>query len=86
MRKGDYWRVPLRLIRHLGREQSSDRHMAEIFKLIAIAYVAVNRQELAVRAFKEALLRDPGMTLNPVTNSPKVMRAFVDAKAKGGGN
>ena len=81
LRRGQYWEVPLRLIRLVGVTHSSDTHMAEVFKLLAIAYVAVGQRELAVKAFREALLRNRGLTLDVVTTSPTVIRAFVDARA-----
>jgi LysM repeat protein len=84
LRRGEYWGVPLRLVQLLARDQS-DEHAAEVFKLLAIAYVAVDRSDLAERAFQEALLRRPALNLDPVTTSPKVLRAFVDAKAKRSG-
>jgi tetratricopeptide (TPR) repeat protein len=82
LRQGEYWAVPLRLIQLLAREIPSDDYAAEIFKLLAVAYVAVDRIELAVRAFSEALRRQPTMPLDQVATSPKVIRAFVEAKAK----
>lgn len=82
LRRGDYWHVPLRLVRLLAREQSSDTYIAEVYKLLAIAYVALNQPQLAVDAFEEALVRNPSMALDPVTFSPKVIRAFAEAKAK----
>jgi LysM repeat protein len=85
LRRGEYWGVPLRLVQLLARDQSSDEHAAEVFKLLAVAYVAVDRNDLAERAFQEALLRRPALILDPVTTSPKVIRAFVDAKAKRSG-
>ena len=86
LRRGEYWGVPLRLVQLLAHDQSSDGPMAEVFKLLAIAYVAVDRNDLAVKSFQEALLRSPSLALDPVTTSPKVIRAFVDAKAKRGGS
>lgn len=82
LRRGEFWNVPLRLVRQLSRDQISDRHVADVFKLLATAYVAVDRHDLAVSAFQEALLRLPTLSLDPVTTSPKVMRAFVDAKTR----
>jgi hypothetical protein len=82
LRRGEYWAVPLRLVQLLAREQSADEHIAEVFKLLAVAYVAVERNDLAVKTFQEALLRQPNLTLDLVTTSPKVARAFFDAKAK----
>jgi hypothetical protein len=82
IRRGEYHAVALRLIRMLAKDQSSDRHTAEVFKLLAISYVAVGRRDLAVGAFQAALLRLPTLSLDPVKTSPKVMRAFVDAKSR----
>ena len=82
LRRGESWRVPLRLIRLLAREQASDTYIAEVYKLLAVAYVAIDQPSLAVRAFQEALLRQPNMTLDPVTHSPKVIRAFTEAKSR----
>ena len=80
VRRGDYWEVPLRLLRLLAQETHSDQLIAETFKLLAVAYVAMDRHGLAVESFKEALLRDPKLDLDVVTTSPKVLRAFVDAR------
>jgi hypothetical protein len=80
LRKGEYWQVPLRLIRMLSAEIPSDEFAAELMKLLASSYVALGKQELAVRAFHEALLRRPGMKLDAVLDSPKVIKAFIDAK------
>jgi len=82
LRRGEYWEVPLRLLRLLAREIGSDEYMAEIYKLMAIAYVAVDREELAVKSFQEALLRQPTLNLDQVSTSPKVLRTFVDAKSR----
>jgi Tfp pilus assembly protein PilF len=81
LRRGEYWEVPLRLLQLLARNHAEDTHVAEVFKLLAVAYVAVGQTELAVKSFREALLREPGLNLDVVTTSPKVMRAFVDAKS-----
>lgn len=81
VRRGEYWQVPLRLIRMLAQENSSDSYIADVFKLMAIAYVALDRHDLAVQAFREALLREPSMKLDAVRDSPKVIRAFLDASS-----
>ncbi len=81
LRSGEYWAVPLRLVQALAREISSDEFTAEVFKLLAVAYVALDKGELAVRTFQEALARQPTLALDQVSTSPRVMRAFIDAKA-----
>lgn len=80
LRNGEYWQVPLRLIRMLSTEIPSDAFAAEVMKLLASSYVALGQQQLAVQAFHEALLRQPGMKLDAVLDSPKVIKAFIDAK------
>lgn len=80
IRTGEYWPVFLRLIQGLTRQLPSDLYTAEIFKLVAIAYVALDHPEMAREAFNEALTYNPSMTLDPITNSPRVRRALVEAK------
>ncbi len=82
LRTGEYWAVFLRLIQGLTRQLPSDMYAAQIFKLVAIAYVALDHPEMARDAFKEALTYNPTMSLDPITNSPKVMRALMDAKTE----
>ncbi len=82
LRRGQYWAVPLRLVRLLASGQVSEGRLAEAYKLLAIAYVAVDRAELARKAFHEVLLRRPGYTLDSITTSPKVIRALMEAREK----
>ena len=82
LRRGEYWAVPLRVVRLLAQGQVSEGHLAEAYKLLAIAYVAVNRTELARAAFHEVLLRRPGTTLDSITTSPKVIRVLMEAREK----
>ena len=82
LRRGEYWAVPLRIVSLLAQGQVSESHLAEAYKLLAIAYVAVNHTELARRAFHEVLLRRPGYTLDSITTSPKVIRVLMEAREK----
>ncbi len=82
LRRGEYLEVPLRLVKLLARNQGSDEIMADVFTLLAVAYVAVSREDLAIKAFQEALHHLPALTLDQITTSPKVLRAFLDAKSK----
>jgi len=43
--------------------------------------VALGRHDLAVKAFREALTRQPDLELDAMKTSPTVMRAFRAAKA-----
>lgn len=81
LRQGDFWKVPLELIRLLASEVESDIRLVDIFKILAIAYVALNQQALAIAAFKEALLRQPNLQLSPMSTSPKVIKALHAARA-----
>lgn len=80
LRRAQYWRVPLDLIRLLARQIPSDTYVAEVFHLLAVSYVALDQPKLASLAFEEALLRQPSLRLNPVADSPKVIKAFVAAQ------
>lgn len=80
LRRAQYWRVPLDLVRFLARQIPSDTYVAEVFKLLAVSYVALDQPKLASLAFEEALLRQPSLRLNPVADSPKVIKAFVAAQ------
>jgi LysM repeat protein len=82
LRRGDYYSVSLRLVRLLSRDQQSDGYMAEAFKLLAVSYVALGQPQLAIQAFNEALIREPSMQLDLERNSPKVIKAFNEAKKR----
>lgn len=82
LRRGEYWAVPLRLVRLLAQQQVSDEHLVEVYRLLGSAYVAVGREELATRAFSEVLKRRPGYALDNITTSPKVIRALEAAKSE----
>ncbi|PID38381.1 MAG: hypothetical protein CSA65_04970 [Proteobacteria bacterium] len=80
LRQGRYWYVPLLLLRMLAAKMPYHTHLASVFRHLATAYVALGRNKLATMAFKEALLRQPGLTLNPISTSPKVIEALARAK------
>lgn len=81
LRGGHYWRVPLRLLQFFARDQVADAQTAEVFKLLGIAYVALDQNELAIRSFQEALMHQPTLNIDLVTSSPKIVQAFLDAKS-----
>ncbi len=82
IRRGEYWAVPLRIVRLLAQGQVSEGNLAEAYKLLAIAYVAVSRLELARAAFRQMLLRRPGYTLDSITTSPKVIKVLMESREK----
>jgi hypothetical protein len=80
LREAKYWRVPLRLVAYLSRQLPQDGQVAEMFRMLAVAYVAMNRQTEAVEAFRQALLRQPSLRLDPMRDSPKVIKALALAR------
>jgi LysM repeat protein len=64
----------------LGSGDLSGNQIVTIQRLLAVAYVALNRVDLAVSAFKSALTKQPDLELDSVRTSPKVMQALVSAK------
>lgn len=80
LRRGEYWAVPLRLLRLLGSGEPSEAQLAEAFKLLAVAYVALDQPALARRAFAQVLRRQPDYEPDPITTSPRVIRVFLAAK------
>ncbi|MCK5795803.1 MAG: LysM peptidoglycan-binding domain-containing protein [Deltaproteobacteria bacterium] len=82
LRQGKYSYVPLALLRMLARKVPFETRVVDVFKLLAVAYVALQRRDLAVLAFREALLRQPNLQLSPMNTSPKVIEAFHEAQSK----
>lgn len=64
----------------LGRGQLTTAQEVTIQRELAAAYVALDRRDLAVAAFKAALKRQPNLELDTVTTSPKVLDALQEAK------
>lgn len=77
---GSYSDVPAVLDKVLTQEDPSEQQLAEIFRLKAFAYVALGLDDLAVKAFREVLARDPGVSLDEATVSPKIRAALERAK------
>lgn len=64
-----------------ARESLSGNQVVSILRAQGTAYVALDRGELAVAAFREALAHQPDLEWNPITTSPKVLRAWQSARA-----
>jgi LysM repeat protein len=64
----------------LGNGDLTGNQIVTIQRLLAVAYVALDRVDLAVSAFKSALTKQPDLELDSVRTSPKVMQALVTAK------
>lgn len=77
---GSYSDVPAMLDKVLSQEDPSEQQLAELFRLKAYAYVALGLDELAVKAFREVLARDPQLSLDEATVSPKIRAALNRAQ------
>jgi LysM repeat protein len=65
----------------LGGGQLTGNQVVTIQKELAIAFVALGQEDLAARAFAEALKRQPDLELDSISTSPKVLRALKKAAA-----
>ncbi len=65
----------------LGGGHLTGNQIVTIQKELAVAFVALGEQELAARAFAEALQRQPDLELDSISTSPKVLRALKEAAA-----
>lgn len=66
--------------RLLGAGELTGNQIVTIQRALAVAYVALQRDDLAVGAFREALARQPDLELDSRRTSPTVLRAFEQAR------
>lgn len=66
----------------LGRGQLTGNQELSVQRQLATAYVALDRDDLAVAAFAQALSRQPDLELDSVRTSPRVLAALEAAKHK----
>ncbi len=66
--------------RLLGSGELTGNQVVTIQRALAVCYVAVDREDLAVLAFREALARQPDLELDSRRTSPTVLRAFEMAR------
>jgi hypothetical protein len=66
--------------RLLGSGELTGNQVVTIQRALAVCYIAVDRQDLAVLAFREALARQPDLELDSRRTSPTVLRAFEMAR------
>lgn len=66
--------------RLLGAGELTGNQIVTIQRALAICYVALDREDLAVAAFREALTRQPDLELDSRRTSPTVLRAFERAR------
>lgn len=69
--------------RLLGAGELTGNQIVTIQRTLAIAYVALSRDDLAIEAFREALARQPDLELDSRRTSPTVLRAFEEARQRG---
>ena len=66
--------------RLIGRGQLTVPQEIGVYNYLAFAYVALGEKALAVEAFKRTLTLQPEMELSTITNSPKILAVFNEAK------
>lgn len=66
--------------RLLGTQSLSSTQMVTIERELAVAYVALERVDLAEASFRAALALQPNLELDTVRTSPRVLEAFNRAK------
>jgi LysM repeat protein len=66
--------------RLLGSGNPTSTQVVTIQKELAVAYVALERADLAEAAFRAALALQPNLELDTVRSSPRVLEAFNRAK------
>lgn len=66
----------------LGRGDLTGNQEISIQRQLATAYVALDREDLAIGAFAQALTKQPDLELDSVRTSPRVLAALEAAKRK----
>ncbi len=66
--------------RLLGSRALTGNQVVTIQKVLGTAYVALGREDLALKSFRAALERQPDLELDSVRTSPTVMRVFMRAQ------
>lgn len=72
-----------RLLDGLPGDELGSSLRARVEVLSATAHIALGDQDAARRSFSRALASDPGLRLDPMKTSPKVMQALNDARSEG---
>lgn len=78
--QGHYLRIVALGQRLLGMQHLSEPQKIGVYKYLGFAYVAFNENQLAIEAFQQALILQPGMVLSPITTSPKIVDVFDQAR------
>lgn len=64
----------------LGRGQLTGNQEISIQRQLATAYIALDREDLAIAAFSHALAKQPDLELDSVRTSPRILSALEAAK------
>ena len=78
--QGKYVLIVATAHRLLGTGKLTVPQQIGVYKYLAFAYVAFGDMAQARETFRHALVLQPGMELSPITTSPKILKAFRDAK------
>lgn len=82
VRRGQYTEAVAMGNRLLGAGELTGNQIVTIQRALAVAYVAVDRSDLAIAAFMEALSRQPDLELDSRRTSPTVLAAFEAARTQ----
>ena len=77
---GDYPGAVRKLREALTLGLTGSDNISKAHRFLAYSYVALNKREKARTSFKKALQVDPGLTLDPVYVSPKIIEIFQEVK------
>ncbi len=80
VRDGQYVEAVALANRILGMRRLTSSQTVTVHKELAVAYVALERLDLAEAAFRTALALQPNLELDSVRTSPRVLEAFNRAK------
>jgi hypothetical protein len=79
--RGEHTEVVALANRLLGASMLTQGQALVVHQQLAVAYVALGREDLAVQSFRRVLQEQPGFALDSVQTSPRVLEAYRKAKA-----
>jgi hypothetical protein len=82
-REGDFQGALLKLdeaVRRLETAEAPPRDLAQGYLDLGISYLELGQEMPALERFRAAVLRDPGLRLDPAEFSPQVIRFFEAAR------
>ncbi|MCS6799789.1 MAG: LysM peptidoglycan-binding domain-containing protein [Myxococcota bacterium] len=82
VRRGRYAEAIVAAGRLLGAGELTGNQIVSVQRELAVAFVALDREDLAVDAFVQALRRQPDLELDAVRTSPRVLAALRRARER----